>query len=55
MVPEERLEGPRQPAVAVGEVLAEQIAERGRCLLVGLGGPDQQPVELAADRVDVDS
>jgi hypothetical protein len=40
--------------VAVGEVLAEQVAERGRGLLVGLGGPDQQPVELAPDRVDID-
>ena len=53
-VSEERLERARQPAVVIGEVLAEDLVERGRRLVVGQGGPGQEAVELAPDRVHVD-
>ena len=54
-VAEERLERPRQAAVAIGEVLAEQLVERARApcsLASAVAG--QEPVELAPDRIHVD-
>ncbi len=53
-VAEEGLERPGQAAVAVGEVLAEDLVERRGGALVGLGRPGEEPLELAPDRVDVD-
>ena len=49
-VAEEPLERPRQPAVAVGEVRAERLLERGGGALVDLLGLADQPLELGLRR-----
>ena len=53
-VAEEPLEGPRQPAVAVGEVRPQGLLERLGGALVDLLGLADHPLELGADGVDVD-
>ena len=53
-IAEELLEGPRQAAVAVGEVRAQRLLERGRGTLVDLLGLADHPLELGAHGVDVD-
>jgi hypothetical protein len=52
--PEELLEGPRQPSVAVGEVGTERLFQRGRRSLVDLLGLAHHPLEFGAYGVDVD-
>ena len=54
LVAEEPLQRPRQPALAVGEVLAQQHVQRRGRLLVGGLRLAQQPLELGPDRVHVD-
>ena len=53
-IAEELLERPRQAAVAVGEVRAQRLLERGGGPLVDLLGLADHPLELGADGVDVD-
>ncbi len=52
--PEEPLQGPRQAPVAVREVRAQRLLERGRGPLVDLLGLAEHPLELGPDGVHVD-
>ena len=54
-VTEELLQGARELAVAVGEVLAQHVLERAGRPLVGLLGLGEHPLELAPDHVHVDA